>query len=338
VKLDITVIVAVYNSEQYLVECLACLQPETRLRVEIIAVDDASTDGSLEILERHRACDTRLRILRLTENGGVSRARNRALSQARGEFVYFVDADDTLDFAGVEELHDMATRERLDLAVGYRHNRSEATGQRTYHATRIRETPVMSGRQFFALSVRDRNQGMGIWQNLYRTDLFRDPDLRFVSDVVYEDLEFFPRAFLAANRAKFRYLPFYCHLMRRGAVSYSASGERSARGRAAILARHRLLLAQQSDDRTFCRSLRVLIAFNLRCFLRDVARVPDRAKWRDLLALVPSRAYLDALATPRRRDRLTAALALMSPGLTCSLMRARAQVPIGIDADRAACR
>lgn len=334
--IDVSVIVAVYNSERYIEACLACLRTDTRLRVEVIAVDDASTDGSFALLERHRARDARLRILALPRNGGVSQARNHALSEARGEFVLFVDGDDTLDFAGVEELHDMATREQLDIAVGYRHNLSEATGQRSYHPTRIRETAVMSGRELFAVSVRDRNQGLGVWQNLYRTALWRERDLRFVSGVVYEDLELFPRAFLTAERTKFRYLPFYCHLMRQGSVSYAASGERSARGRAAIMARHRALLSEQHKDRAFCEALRILIAFNLRCFLRDVSRVDDRRRWPELVSLVPTRTYLDALSTPRTRDKLAAMLALLSPQLACSLMRARARLPLGLDPDRTA--
>ncbi len=91
----ISVIVPVYNGETYLTECIQSVQRQSYEHWELIAVDDGSTDGSAEILNAFAREDSRIRVIHC-ENGGVSRARNRAMEEARGEFLTFLDGDDCL--------------------------------------------------------------------------------------------------------------------------------------------------------------------------------------------------------------------------------------------------
>ena len=93
----VSVLMAVYNAEAWLPRALQSLLDEQTLRdIEVLAVDDASTDASLPLLEERAKVDGRLRVLRQAENRGQAEARNLALSEARGEFVCMVDADDWL--------------------------------------------------------------------------------------------------------------------------------------------------------------------------------------------------------------------------------------------------
>lgn len=92
----ISVIIPVYNVEQYLSQCLDSVTNQTYPNLEIICVNDASTDGSLEILNRFAENDQRVRVIE-KQNEGVSRARNVGLETANGEYVLFVDADDWID-------------------------------------------------------------------------------------------------------------------------------------------------------------------------------------------------------------------------------------------------
>lgn len=93
----VSIIVPVYRVEDYLETCIRSLLEQDYAELEIIAVNDASPDGSLQLLENMAAQDSRLKILTNSENKGVSASRNRALEVAAGDYVLFVDADDWLD-------------------------------------------------------------------------------------------------------------------------------------------------------------------------------------------------------------------------------------------------
>ncbi len=92
----VSVLMAVYNAEPYLAEALHSLLCQTLREIEVLAVDDASTDQSLSILRRTAAADARLRVFRHEQNQGQAVARNLALQHARGQYVCMVDADDWL--------------------------------------------------------------------------------------------------------------------------------------------------------------------------------------------------------------------------------------------------
>ena len=92
----ISIIVPVYNSEKYLDECLRSIQKQSYSNFEVICVNDGSPDNSADICQRFVDKDKRFRLIN-QENGGVSSARNRALKEAKGEYVCFVDSDDVID-------------------------------------------------------------------------------------------------------------------------------------------------------------------------------------------------------------------------------------------------
>ena len=101
----ITAVIPVYNVEQYLRECVESLFAQTYENIEILAVNDGSTDKSRTILERLSEKDNRLRILD-KENGGLSDARNFGIAEAKGRYICFIDGDDTIAPAFIEHLHD----------------------------------------------------------------------------------------------------------------------------------------------------------------------------------------------------------------------------------------
>lgn len=92
----VSILVAVYNAEQWLSACLQSLLSQTMSAIEVICVDDASTDSSPSLLEDFAKCDSRIKVIRLDTNSGQAHARNIALERARGELICFVDSDDWL--------------------------------------------------------------------------------------------------------------------------------------------------------------------------------------------------------------------------------------------------
>lgn len=92
----ISVIIAVYNNEKYVDSCLKSIASQTYGNIEIIVVDDGSTDNSFSICKEWESRDSRIKLVS-QENGGVARARNRGLDIATGEYIFFVDSDDCID-------------------------------------------------------------------------------------------------------------------------------------------------------------------------------------------------------------------------------------------------
>ncbi|MBR3627774.1 MAG: glycosyltransferase family 2 protein [Elusimicrobia bacterium] len=96
-KFIVSVIIPVYNVEQYLKKCLDSIINQTLKSIEILCINDCSTDSSFEILKEYAGKDNRIKILDLKQNKGVSHARNLGLELAKGKYIYLIDSDDWLD-------------------------------------------------------------------------------------------------------------------------------------------------------------------------------------------------------------------------------------------------
>ena len=111
----ISVIIPVYNVEEYLPRCLESVCNQTLPDIEIICINDASPDNSLEILKTYANRDARIKIIDFKENQGVSIARNTAINQAQGEYIGFVDPDDWVDLDFYENLYNKALKNKADI-------------------------------------------------------------------------------------------------------------------------------------------------------------------------------------------------------------------------------
>lgn len=112
--LKISVIIPVYNTANYLRKCLESITNQTLREIEIICINDGSTDNSINILKEYKQNDSRIIIID-KKNEGVSVARNNGLEIARGEYIYFIDSDDYLELNGLEALYNKITKENTDI-------------------------------------------------------------------------------------------------------------------------------------------------------------------------------------------------------------------------------
>ena len=101
----ISVVVPVYNVKQYLDDCMHSIVNQTYENIEIILVDDGSTDGSGELCEEWKGKDSRIRVIH-QENGGLSAARNTGIEHAKGSYIAFVDSDDWVSEEYIEKLYE----------------------------------------------------------------------------------------------------------------------------------------------------------------------------------------------------------------------------------------
>ena len=112
----VSVIVPVYNVENYLDQCLTSIVNQTLKEIEIICVNDSSTDGSLDILNKYAKQDARIQIV-TQENAGAGAARNRGMAMATGKYLAFLDADDFFEADLLEKQYQMAETDKADFVV-----------------------------------------------------------------------------------------------------------------------------------------------------------------------------------------------------------------------------
>ncbi len=114
----ISVIVPVYNTAKFLTRCLNSLQNQTEKDIEFILVDDASTDKSLDIMEKFQRKDKRFKIIELSQNEGVSIARNKGIDASTGKYIGFVDSDDYVCWDYYDFLKESMESEKLQMSAG----------------------------------------------------------------------------------------------------------------------------------------------------------------------------------------------------------------------------
>ena len=113
----VSVIVPIYNVERFLERCFDSIFHQTYKNFEIIAIDDGSTDDSPTLLDQFAQSDSRIKAVH-QKNSGVAAARNNGLRMAQGEYILFVDSDDTISPLGMERLVKKAIASDLDIAYG----------------------------------------------------------------------------------------------------------------------------------------------------------------------------------------------------------------------------
>lgn len=185
--MEISVIVAAFNAESTIETCIASVISQTLSDFEILVVDDGSTDGTKELLERLSEIDKRILVFS-QENRGPAAARSRALSQAAGRYVTFVDADDTMEPTYLEALFNAAERTNADLAV---------CAHKRIKGGMVVEYPMEN--EIFRISDRglerfllDRVNRLGhtIWGKLYLTACIRNNLVDFIDSRYSEDFFF----------------------------------------------------------------------------------------------------------------------------------------------------
>ena len=116
ISLKVSVVVPIYNVEKYLVETIESLVNQTLREIEIILVNDGSTDKSLEIIEKYKEKDYRIKTIN-QKNQGQSVARNKGIEVAKGKYIYFMDSDDLLELKTLENCYIKSEKERLDFLI-----------------------------------------------------------------------------------------------------------------------------------------------------------------------------------------------------------------------------
>jgi len=190
----ISVIVPVYKVEAYLSNCLDSLLAQSHQNLEIIAVDDGSPDNCGAILDKYAKQDARIHVIH-QQNGGLAAARNAGLRLAAGEYLAFLDSDDTAEPALYETLLAAQLRDGTKLSVSGYHIAWES-GEKTPVAA-IETAQRLSPERALALLIADAPFKNFVWNKLYRRELF--DGLTFPAGTNFEDVPLMYRLFERAG-------------------------------------------------------------------------------------------------------------------------------------------
>ncbi|WP_405293709.1 glycosyltransferase family 2 protein [Methanobrevibacter sp.] len=188
----ISVILPIYNTAEYLPECIGSVLNQTFGEFELICVNDGSTDNSLAILEDYRLKDNRLRII-TQENKGLSSARNTGLNKAKGDYILFLDSDDYLTLNALEELYSIASDKSLDLILFKIINFDDETREKsTYSYFELTVLKGMVGSEVFNYEdIKGKFFRIPVTApgKLYKKELLEDMEFR--QGLIFEDNPFF---------------------------------------------------------------------------------------------------------------------------------------------------
>lgn len=185
----VSIIVPVYNVEKYLRKCIDSLVNQTLNDIEIICINDGSTDKSLKILKEYKNKDSRI-ILLNQENSGQSVARNRGIEIAKGEYLGFVDPDDWIDLDYYEKLYNAASTNDTDIAVG---GIIRVTGIKKKKFLNF-EKETLTDNTKLKFELCDVPEKSYIWNKIYKTQKLKEINLKFEEGRIFEDCIFTPQA------------------------------------------------------------------------------------------------------------------------------------------------
>ncbi len=205
--MKVSVIVPVYNVEEYIEKCLESLVNQTLKDIEIIIVDDGSPDNSYKIISKYLKKYKNILYLK-KENGGLSSARNYGLKYAKGEYVSFVDSDDYVEKNMFEEMYNEAFEKKLDILVA-------GALEITNNTTKVLK-PTYNLSSDYKDYIMANPMACG---KLFKKDLFQKPFL-FTEGIHYEDLELIPSLILKTKKIGYLDKPFYNYIIRDGSIMH----------------------------------------------------------------------------------------------------------------------
>ena len=187
---NVSIIIPAYNVEKYLERCLESLVKQTLKEIEIIVVDDGSTDKTLEIAREYEKLDARIKVISQT-NQKQGAARNKGLEVAKGEFVGFVDSDDWVDLDYFEKMYNAAVKNKVNIAAA---NATRDYKNKTKIHLRLEQEKTFYGANDIVKAIKNN---LVVHSKIFRFDLIKN--LRFPEGVFYEDAPYAIRAIDLSN-------------------------------------------------------------------------------------------------------------------------------------------
>ncbi len=202
-SIKVSVVVPIYNAYDYLRQALDSIVSQTLTDIEIICIDDGSTDRSLDIIKEYQRSDARIRIV-TENNAGPATARNKGIARVKGEYMIFLDADDFYEPELLESLYNRAVADKLDITLSnfdIYNNKTQRYTPATLEAhSGIFNNGVVASKNEYPDCIFESATGY-VWNKLFLTEFVREKELAFAPELyVFEDIYFVMTALSLAER------------------------------------------------------------------------------------------------------------------------------------------
>lgn len=220
----VSVVIPIYNVAQYLSQCVDSVLSQSYQDLEIILVDDGSTDECPKICDDYQQKDARIRVIH-KENGGLSDARNAGMKKATGEWTLFVDSDDWIDQEAIAKLYQFAIENRCDIVQGNVYYVYADHLLYRQASRKEQKNNVLSCQEAMReLLINDRVKNFA-WGKLYKTDIIKDLD--FPVGKYFEDCFWQHLAIDRAQRYGIVDEPLFYYRQRKDSISGIPSNRRN---------------------------------------------------------------------------------------------------------------
>lgn len=220
----ISVIIPLYNDRKYIKKCLKSIIRQTYQNLEIIVINDGSTDDSLNICRKMQKKDKRI-IIKSQKNSGCAVARNKALKIARGKYIVFVDSDDYVKRNMIRELHDNMLKNDLQLlmfegkVVYTGINPKNAVIQNNRYIKKHDYIEIQKGIDLFKKMRHNAEFSSVIWIMMYKREVLDKYKIKFTPKILHDDMLFTFKCLVLANRVKFIHKKYYIRRARKGSLT-----------------------------------------------------------------------------------------------------------------------
>lgn len=319
----VTVIVPVYNVERYLEDCLDSLINQSTKDLEIICVNDGSTDTSLDIVMRYAQSNPGFVVLS-QENSGLSAARNSGLKYAAGTYVHFLDSDDFMDLNAYEKLLNKAEQHDLDLLFfdGESHYeddnlRREFPWYEHGYQSKSSGDSIYDGETYFVNAVLEADYRISACMYLVRRQFLEENQIRFLEGIVHEDNYFTYVCTLLSRKTSHLTAPFYGRRVVRGSITIRDKKFRHAYGYFKSYLELRAFMARTRLSSGLADIMSLKLMDMLKNARNEYEKIADPLEQQHYLALpaVESELFYLMVADPIQqiRERTRKAAASMMP-------------------------
>lgn len=226
----VTIIIPVYNVQDYIRECITSIQSQTYTNLDILIINDGTKDESISIIHDLIDSDDRIRVINQL-NQGLSGARNTGIDNAKGDYIAMVDSDDKIKPLFIERLLEIAQMTNADIVRG---SFRDLDGNIPKGWIADFKTPVTSGADVLDKFL-DNNTSFVVWSSLYKTEFLIDNKLRFIPRILLEYGDFTSRAYLKAETVVTTNITEYQYRIRPGSILTSNNAQRMSDSEALVI-------------------------------------------------------------------------------------------------------
>lgn len=230
----ISIIIPVYNVEKYLPDCIENVAQKSKYNIEIILIDDGSSDGSGQLCDDYALKFDNVKVLH-KENGGLGSARNAGLQVASGEYILFLDSDDYITVGALEDLYDRASGKKLDIllfgaSTFFEDEKSSKNIPKQNYARKCCLGRECTGLELLCEEQRRGQYITSVCLRLYRLEYLQKENRRFNEEIIHEDIDYSFFTLLNAEKVEAYEKNYYQRRYRPGSIITSSKLQKKFAG------------------------------------------------------------------------------------------------------------